>query len=215
MSKSIYSLVLSDDVVGAVDQAAHRAGLSRSAFINNVLAEAVSYTTPEKRMNDIFAQIEQLINSDVFRIMPRPSESALAMRSALRYKYNPMIRYSIEFSKNNTDLSAKFTAYLRTQSEALMICYSAFIALWVLLDGKEYQSGYNYSVEGEKFTRYFNLTVNADISDNAIASALSDYVSVFDELLKIYFSKANDPAAAEAAVRKRYNELTEPGFDFI
>ena len=211
MNKSVYSLVLSDDVVEAVDKAAHRAGMSRSAFINNVLAEAVSYTTPEKRMNDIFDEIEQLINSDVFRIMPRPSESALALRSALRYKYNPVIRYSIEFSKNNTSLNAKFTAYLRTQSAALMICYSAFIELWVLLDGRSYGNGYNYSVEGEKFTRFFNLTVNAGISDNEIASALSGYVSVFDELLKIYFSKADDPVTAEAAVRKRYSELTGSG----
>ena len=31
MGKSVYSLVLSDEVIEAVDRAAHRAGMSRSA----------------------------------------------------------------------------------------------------------------------------------------------------------------------------------------
>ena len=42
MNKSVYSLVLSDEVIAAVDRAAYRAGMRRSAFINGVLAEAVS-----------------------------------------------------------------------------------------------------------------------------------------------------------------------------
>ena len=38
MKKSVYSLVLSDDVVTAADKAATKRGLSRSALINEVLA---------------------------------------------------------------------------------------------------------------------------------------------------------------------------------
>ena len=45
--KSIYSLVLSDSVVEAVDIMARGAGLSRSAMINQLLAERVAYITPE------------------------------------------------------------------------------------------------------------------------------------------------------------------------
>ena len=41
MNKSVYSLVLSDEVVEAVDHAAYRAGMSRSAFINSVLPKNV------------------------------------------------------------------------------------------------------------------------------------------------------------------------------
>ena len=211
MGKSVYSLVLSDEVIEAVDRAAHRAGMSRSAYINEALAQAVSYVTPEKRVNDIFACVEQLMNSDIFRIMPRPSETALALRSALHYKYNPVIRYTIEFSKNDTRLSAKVTAYLRTQSAALISYYTAFLALWISLDGASSGSEYTYSVEREKFTRYFDETVDQRLSDNAIASALSEYVTVFDELINLYFSDADDPASAEAAVRKRYRELMSSG----
>ena len=57
MKKSVYSLVLSDDIIEAIDRLAYKQGASRSAVINEILAEAVSYTTPEKRMNDIFGSI--------------------------------------------------------------------------------------------------------------------------------------------------------------
>ena len=210
MGKSVYSLVLSDEVIAAVDRAAHRAGMSRSAYINSVLADAVSYVTPEKRVNDIFGAIEQLMNGDIFRIMPRPSETALALRSALHYKYNPVMRYSIEFSKNDTKLRAKVSAYLRTQSAALNACYSEFLSLWVLLDGGYSGSSYKGSIDGGKFTRLFDITVSSELSDNDIAEALSNYVSVFDELIKLWFSYADDPATAEKAVEKRYSELTAP-----
>ncbi|MCR4780719.1 MAG: hypothetical protein K5876_06460 [Ruminiclostridium sp.] len=211
MNKSVYSLVLSDDVVAAVDMEAHRAGMSRSAFINKVLAEAVSYVTPEKRMNNIFAEIEQLINSDIFRIMPRPSETALAMRSALHYKYNPVIRYSIEFSKNDTRLSAKVSAYLRTQSDALISCWSAFLALWLSLERASLGNKYVYTAEGGKFTRAWDITVSGNVSDNLIAESLSQYVTLFDSMIKLYFSNAGDPDAAEALVRERYKEFLSSG----
>ena len=41
MKKSVYSLVLSDDVVAAVDRTAYQQGVSRSAMINQILAEYV------------------------------------------------------------------------------------------------------------------------------------------------------------------------------
>ena len=91
MNKSVYSLVLSDDVVEAVDRLAYRENMSRSAYINKLLAEAVSYTTPEKRMNDIFGEIESLMNNDVFMVMQQPSDAMLSIRSSLKYKYKPVI----------------------------------------------------------------------------------------------------------------------------
>ena len=50
MNKSVYSLVLSDEIVQEIDRMAYEAGASRSAMINQILADYVRYTTPEKRM---------------------------------------------------------------------------------------------------------------------------------------------------------------------
>ena len=96
MKKSVYSLVLSDDVIAAVDRAAYQNGLSRSAMINRILAQAVSYTTPEQRMSEIFSQVERLLNGEVFQSLSQPSDSMMSLRSALAYKYNPNVRYSVE-----------------------------------------------------------------------------------------------------------------------
>ena len=97
MKKSVYSLVLSDDVVEAVDRAAYQNGLSRSAMVNQILADYVSYTTPEKRMREIFSQVESLLtDGGVFQTLLQPSDSMMSLRSSLAYKYNPNVRYSVE-----------------------------------------------------------------------------------------------------------------------
>ena len=61
MNRSIYSLLLMDDVVQAVDQLAYAQNTSRSNMINQILAEYLSVKTPEQRMHDIFEQIETLM----------------------------------------------------------------------------------------------------------------------------------------------------------
>ena len=62
MSKSVYSVVLMDDVVDAVDRLAYEAGTNRSNMINRILAEYVQLATPEQRMQDIFSSIMDAVN---------------------------------------------------------------------------------------------------------------------------------------------------------
>ena len=57
MKKSVYSLVLSDEIVDAVDILAYKNGTSRSAMVNSILANYVSYKTPEMRLGEIFKNI--------------------------------------------------------------------------------------------------------------------------------------------------------------
>lgn len=95
MGKSVYSLVLMDEVVDAIDQMAYRNNTSRSNLINQILAEHVSLATPEKRMKDVFTSLEQFMDEQ-FQIQFMPSDSMLSIRSPLRYKYKPTIRYSVE-----------------------------------------------------------------------------------------------------------------------
>ncbi|HBI51579.1 MAG TPA: hypothetical protein DDX72_02215 [Ruminococcaceae bacterium] len=211
MNKSVYSLVLSDEVVAAVDRAAYRAGMSRSAFINSVLAEAVSYTTPEKRMSDIFSEIEQLMSGDIFRIMPRPSDSALAIRSALKYKYKPVIRYGIELYRSFDTSIGKLKVSLRTQSDSLIAEFERFTGIWVRLEQEHiishFPDGITYETGDGKFTRTFCLPPDKHkLTDDGIAEALSEYIKMFDDIIKLYFANCSDHAKAQAIVRKRYEE---------
>ena len=85
MKKSVYSLVLMDDVIKAVDAEAYRRGTSRSNLINQILAENLSCVTPEMRMHDIFQTMSDMISSS-FRIQQQRSASLMTLRTALEYK---------------------------------------------------------------------------------------------------------------------------------
>ena len=65
MSKSVYSLVLRDEIVEKLDRLAYSRNTNRSSLINQILAEYVSYVTPEKRMRDIFDRLEDLLRGGV------------------------------------------------------------------------------------------------------------------------------------------------------
>ena len=60
MSRSVYSVVLDDDVVAALDIAAMRAGTNRSAMMNRLLAAQLGFATPEERIRKVFDAMEQL-----------------------------------------------------------------------------------------------------------------------------------------------------------
>lgn len=90
MKKSVYSLVLMDDIVEAVDRVAYSQNTSRSNLINQILAEYLSLMTPEKRMRQVFEQMEQLFDGGgCFQIQTQPSDAMLSVRSALSFKYKP------------------------------------------------------------------------------------------------------------------------------
>ena len=94
MNKSVYSLVLADEVVEAIDRMAYSMNTSRSNLINQILAERVSLMTPEMRMRQIFSEIEQLMDQR-FLFIDQPSDSMIAIKSPVRYKYKPTLRYSL------------------------------------------------------------------------------------------------------------------------
>ena len=100
MKKTLYSLMLSEDVVREVDALAHRLGTSRSNLINQILAEYVDYTTPERRISDIFSAMEQLI-SPSRELVPffAPNSQSMSLKSSLEYKYRPTVKYEVELSR--------------------------------------------------------------------------------------------------------------------
>ena len=84
MKKSVYSLVLMDSVVKAVDEQAYRLGTSRSNLINQILAEHLCCVTPEMRMREIFDSVTEMI-SENFQIQQQGSASLMTLKTALAY----------------------------------------------------------------------------------------------------------------------------------
>ena len=128
VSKSVYSLVLSDDVVAAVDRAAYGLDTSRSNLINQLLADYVSFITPEKRRKDIFDSLASVLDSfEPFQVQNRGSDSMLCIRSPLRVKYNPTIRYTVELSRSSDNHLGQLKIMTRSR-ERSSSCWMLFSA---------------------------------------------------------------------------------------
>ena len=202
MKKSVYSLVLSDDVVAAVDRAAYQNGVSRSAMINQILAEYVSYTTPEKRMREIFAQAERLLSGGVFQSLVQPSDSMMSLRSALAYKYNPNVRYSVELYPNRPG-QGELRVSLRSQSSALILYLGQFFRLWAKLE-QAYIGGADCVIEDGKYARKLNLP--ARLSEGEQGAVLAGYIRAMERGLGAFFNNLEDPRQAAAAVERAYQD---------
>lgn len=200
MKKSVYSLVLSDDVIAAVDRAAYQNGLSRSAMINRLLAQAVSYTTPEQRMSEIFSQVERLLNGEVFQSLSQPSDSMMSLRSALAYKYNPNVRYSVELYPDRPG-EGELRVSLRSQSSALILYLGQFFRLWAKIE-QAYVGGADCVIQDGKYAR--RLKLPARLSDREQGAVLAGYIRAMEQGLRAFFHSLDDPRQAAAAVEQAY-----------
>ena len=192
MKKNVYSLVLSEDVVRAIDACAYREGTNRSALINRILAEYVSYTTPEMRMRRIFEEMQQILPSDGFRMM-ESSESMLSLRSSLQYKYNPTVRYTVELYRGEGTLGV-LRVSLRTQNALLLSLMEAFYSVFCRAE-QACVGTCQYQLANGRFSRALTLRVDRNTPEGLytaeeLAAVISRYVSLFDRAIKVFFACA-------------------------
>lgn len=218
MGKSVYSIVLSDEVVAAVDELAYRAGTSRSNLINQILAEKVSYTTPEMRMKQIFSLVGQTLDS---RFLPAPqsSESVMSVRTPLKFKYKPTVKYSVELNRDFSGCVGRLKISLRTQSAELIALTDSFFRMWSKLEqkylGKFFTGGFPCEILPKLYSRDFYEVGKGRLSDIEIAEAISGYIRVFDKALTQYFNNINDIKAAESLCEETYRSYLRKGVSVI
>ena len=210
MNKSVYSLVLSDEIVQEVDRMAYEAGSSRSAMVNQILAEFVRYTTPEKRMREVFSAIEQMLLGSVFEPQLQPSESMFSLRSALDYKYNPSVRYSVELYKNARPLLGELRISVRSQNSALVLAMLQFFKLWTRIENT-YIGRVECAMEDGRYLRKLRLSDDSQLTNEQIGEGIAGYINLLDSALKQYFETIHDPAVAVTSVEKRYVNYIHSG----
>lgn len=205
MGKSVYSVVLMDDVVEAVDRLAYESGTSRSNMINRILAEYAQMATPEQRMQDIFSSITDAVRGQTaLQLMLGASDAMLAMRSAIRYKYNPSMRYVVELYPHPEGELGEMRAGLRTQNPSLLLAIAQFYKLWAGMECVYLQGAPRRSeAQGARYTRRL-LTPPGGADAEDAGHAIAGYVSLFDACLKTYFDNLEDSAAALRAVESCY-----------
>jgi hypothetical protein len=191
MKKTLYSLMLSEDVVQEIDNLAHRQGTNRSALVNQILAEYVDMVTPERRVQDIFRQISQILDSDreLVPYVP-PNAMTMSMKSSLQYRYRPTVKYSVELYRDRRESLGELSVVFRTQSEELLSAMSQFFRLWKQIED-ELVLPYlphptQYALYPGRFTRSIAVPENRNYSTGDMARAISAYVRLFDRLMKAY-----------------------------
>lgn len=207
MNKSVYSLVLADEVVDAIDRMAYSMNTSRSNLINQILAERVSLMTPEMRMRQIFSEIEQLMDQR-FRFIDRPSDSMIAIKSPVRYKYKPTLRYSLELSRDMTGRVGRLKISFRTKSEQLISAAEGFFKLWLELESghlqKVFPDGVPAQAENGRYTRDLYSPMAERLTDNDIASAVAGYIRLIDSCIQTYFDGLTEGRDSSAEIGERY-----------
>jgi len=212
MEKSLYSLLLSDDVVSEIDRQALRAGLSRSALVNRILAEYASIQTPEMRIDSIFRQMEDLMGStgDLVPFFTRGQQS-MTMKSSLQYKYRPTVKYAVQLYKA-IDGSGRFgelTVNFRTQSRSLLDEMTGFFGYWKLLEdsliaGSYEKDAIDYALQDGRFIRTLALPKGSAPTGDELGEAISNYVKSFDSMLKAWLSGRLDASGLAESYKQAF-----------
>ncbi len=215
MSKSLYSVMLMDEVVREIDRQALQQNTNRSNLINQILAEYVSFTTPEMRISSIFKTIEDFINSCEADIVPyvAPHQSTMSLKSSLEYRYRPTIKYDVElYREPDGGTIGQLSVIFRTQSPALIDAMNQFFKLWAY-EEKKYgkNTGVRYALYEGRFLRSIHVPQDKNYTSRQIADAISNYIRMFDAVMKGYLSGRYD----EAGIEKMYKEYLNKGVDLI
>lgn len=209
MKKSVYSLVLMDNVIEAIDTLAYSMNTSRSNLINQILAEKVALVTPEMQMQSIFETMERRLHGySNLQIQSQASDTMMSIRSVLRYKYNPTIRYAINLYRGQGRELGELKVVSRTQSGLLADYLNQFFKVW----GKiEIKSGHTeWMVEqGAKWSRNLMLEENKTYQAEEIAEAIATYIKVLDDGLKIFFGNIEHPNIMLEELNKHYNNYQQ------
>ena len=209
VKKTLYSLMLNDEVVREVDALAHRLGTNRSNLINEILAEYVNYTTPERRINDILSTIQDLMqpSGDLIPFFA-PHTYSMSLKSSLEYKYRPTIKYEVELFKGGEDAIGALSVLFRTQSPTLIEGMTDFFRLWKSIEdahlARKLGERIEYTLYDGKFVRSISVPDRACNSEE-LAKAIAEYIRLFDKLMKGWLTGRYDAHAVEAAY---YSYLT-------
>ncbi len=218
MKKNMYSLMLAEDVIQAIDELASEKNTNRSSLINQILADYVSLTTPEKHVRNIFDIIENFISRQSGKLLySQPNDMTMSIKSPLQYHYRPTIRYEVEMYRTPRQTIGQLKIIFRTTSSELLVELTRFFKLWMQLENiyiKQFFSkgAIEYGLENGKFWRTFAVPNDSDYTEEQIGNAISQYIATFDEMLKDFLAGRY---SSTEEMEKRYLQYLNSGVQLI
>ncbi len=190
MAKSLYSLMLSDEVVAQIDRLAARGLTNRSNMVNQILAEYCSLVTPEKRIRNIFEEMGRLFEGDEeLTAIITPNQPTMMVKTSLAFRYRPTVRYDLRLYPVVTDgCVGELGLSFRSQSEELLALTRQFFELWAREEAKllrKYGPLPRYELVPGHLGRSVRL-YDESMSSEDLAEGISRYVRMLDRVLKDY-----------------------------
>ena len=218
MKKTMYSLMLAEDVIREIDRLAAEKNTNRSNLVNQILAEYVSMTTPEKHVQNIFDIIERFIGQQSgYLLYSQPNDMTMSIKSSLQYHYRPTIRYEVEMYRSPDKTLGQLKIIFRTTSSELLLELTRFFKIWIQLENiyiKHFfaKDAVQYGMENGRFLRTFAVPNDSSYGEEEIGKAIGNYISTFDEMLKAYLA---GQYADTQEIENRYLQYLNSGVQLI
>ena len=133
-----------------------------------------------------------------------PSNSMAFVQSALLYKYNPTVKYSVELFHSGDLGQLKIS--LRTTSATLFSLMESFYTIFVSLE-KKYIGERVYDYSDNKFVRV--LLRPEGITPEKTGEAIAEYVAELDKYLRLYFTHLIDHEKARYEIEREFRKNIE------
>lgn len=189
MGKSLYSLILSDEVVSRVDRLASRQGLNRSQLVNRILAEYCSLVTPEKRIESVLDAVNRLMTDGDGELAPffTPNQTAMFLKTSLEYRYRPTVRYDLRLRPDPSDGTVgELSVTFRTTSEELLALADRYFRLRIQAETRAHpENPPAFTLSPGKLTRTIPAPPEGTEPEE-FALHLSEYVRRFDKDMKAF-----------------------------
>ena len=218
MKKTMYSLMLAEDVIREIDRLAAEKSTNRSNLVNQILAEYVSMTTPEKHVQNIFDIIERFIGQQSgYLLYSQPNDMTMSIKSSLQYHYRPTIRYEVEMYRSPDKTLGQLKIIFRTTSSELLLELTRFFKIWIQLENiyiKNFfeKGAIEYGMENGRFLRTFAVPNDSDYPEEQSGNAISQSIVTFDEMLKDYLAGRY---TSTQDIEKRYLQYLNSGVQLI
>lgn len=192
MKKSVYSLMLFDEIVEKIDQMASTQNTNRSQLINDILAEKIGMITPEQKIQKILEHLDENF-SDTLSVSQSNRNSSIQFGKSLKYKYRPKVRYSYEFISNERGKYAVLKISSRTKSENLNDHFNEFFNLMTAIEkAQNDKAELSDSQIPNKFVREFKDEGELSQDVETVTDNLTRYLKMIDRAMSVYFSNIEE-----------------------
>lgn len=200
MAQSIYSVLLQECLVEAVDALAEDKQMSRSQIINEILSERFEMFTPDYKSNQIMDIVSERLNgNERLHLISIAKGSSIQYRMKVPFKYNPKIRLMMIMNSKDSDCVATLKITSRTTNKAFKACLWQFFKAQneVTMEHDRlstYPMLLDAFMDGEAIVKRFPVKWTEDhMTIEEIARELTNYMYMITDAIVSYFESIEDP----------------------